>query len=361
VNAGPGPLTVGVEEEYLLLDPATGENVSLVEQVLAKLPDELGPQTRLEFRHSMAEMVTVPTVELADVREQLRVIRAAVGAAAATAGALAVAVGATPVAEADRRPTDDARFAAIARHYGPIAHDPAVCGCHVHVGVPSRAAAIDVCRRIRPWLPVVQALAANSPLHAGADTGYAGWRSVQLDRWPSLGPTPHFDSVAEYDDAVAALVASGAMLDASMVLWHARPSTAYPTVEIRVADTCATVEDAVVVTGLVRGLVATALASTAEPVARVADHLLRAAHWNAAHTGVGDTLLDPRTGHPRPAWSLVDELVEVVEPGLRAHGDLEDVRAGLERLRRVGSGADRQRRTLARTGSIPAVLAELAL
>ncbi|MFG1920665.1 glutamate--cysteine ligase [Cryptosporangium sp. NPDC048952] len=342
-------LTVGVEEEYLLVDPVTGQNVSVIEQVTAKLPESLVSRSRSEFRRCMAEMVTEPTVDLSDVREQLSQNRSAVASAAASAGVLAVPVGATPVAETDRRPVDDPRFVAIARHYGAIAHDPAVCGTHVHVGVPSRAAAIDVCRRIRPWLPVLQALTVNSPLHEGVDTGYASWRSVQLDRWPSLGPIPHFESAEEYDRAVESLVASGVMLDASLVLWHVRPSASYPTVEVRVADTPATVDDTVLLAELVRGLVGAAVDGPA-----VADHLLAAAHWNAARAGMSGTLLDPRSGRVRPAWSLVDELVGLCD-------DAPDVVSGLERLKRTGTGADRQRDALARTGSIPAVLRELAL
>ncbi|GAA0281076.1 glutamate--cysteine ligase [Cryptosporangium japonicum] len=343
-------LTVGVEEEYLLVDPVTGENTSVVDQVTAKLPEHLASRSRMEFRPCMAEMVTEPRVELSDVRDQLRENRSAVAAAAATAGVLALPVGATPIAEADRRPTDDPRFTAIAGHYGAVAHDPAVCGTHVHVGVPSRAAAIDVCRRIRAWLPVLQALTVNSPVHAGADTGYASWRAVQLDRWPSLGPIPHFGSADEYDSAVDSLVASGVMLDRSMVLWHVRPSAKYPTVEVRVADTQVSVEDAVVLAALVRGLVATAVDD--EPA--VADHLLAAAHWNAARSGLNGTLLDPRSGRARSAWSLVDELAARC-------GDVDVVHSGLERLHRQGTGADRQRELITRTGSIPAMLRELAL
>ncbi|SHM98282.1 carboxylate-amine ligase [Cryptosporangium aurantiacum] len=352
--------TLGVEEEFLLLDPATGENVPLVEPLLATLPDDLRDRTRLEFRRCMLELVTAPAVDLTDVAEQLHRLRSAAASAATGVGARVVPVGATPVSDTDRRTTTNPRFAAIAGHYGPIARDPAVCGCHVHVGVPSRAAAIDVCRRIRPWLPVVQALAVNSPLHAGADTGYASWRSVQLDRWPSLGPIPHFESADEYDRTVGALVASGVMLDATMVLWHCRPSTTYPTVEVRVADVCPTVGDTVLVAGLVRGLVATALAGSLDS-GRVPDHLLRAAHWNAAHTGLAGTLLDPRVGRARPAWTLVDELLETLGPALRRNGDADVVTLELERLQHVGTGAERQRRTFARTGSISAVLAELSL
>jgi carboxylate-amine ligase len=349
--------TLGVEEEYLLLDPGTGVNAPVSGEVLAALPDELREQSRLEFRRSMVEMVTPVCKSLDELRDHLVAMRRAAATAAARAGARLVPVGATPVAEPDRTPAGDPRFHAIARHYGPIAHDPALCGCHVHVGVPSRDEAIEVGNHLRPWLPVVQALAANSPLCEGVDTGFASWRSVQLLRWPSLGPTPHHRSPADYDRTVAALVASGTMLDESMVLWYARPSATFPTVEVRAADVCPAVGDTVLIAALVRALVEAARDAPAAPV--VPDELLRAAHWNAAHTGMAGTLLDPLSGRARPAWRAGDELLAHIGPALGRLGDRGVVDAELARIRRDGTGADRQRRLLA-GGGIPAALAHLA-
>jgi carboxylate-amine ligase len=271
-------------------------------------------------------------------------------------------VGATPVAEPRLTVTDNPRYQAIAEHYGPIVRDPAVCGCHIHVGVADRELAVRVGNHLRPWLPVVQALSVNSPFHGGVDTGHASWRSMQLDRWPTLGPTPAFASAADFDRTVALLVGSGAMLDERLVLWYARPSSRYPTVEVRVTDVCLTADDTVLLAGLVRALVATATAGIAAgvPAPEVPDGLLRAAHWNAAHQGLDGTLLDLRRLEPRPAWDLVDDLVEAVTPALDRHGDLAVVHAGLARLRAEGTGARRQRQMYARTGSLPAALAEMA-
>jgi carboxylate-amine ligase len=356
------PMTLGVEEEFLLLDPVTGENSPAAEKVLAGLADDARAQSRLEVRHSMVEMVTGVCTELAEVREQLGGLRRAAAESAAATGAALAAIGATPIADPQRTVTDNPRFQAIGRHYGPIAHDPAVCGCHVHVGVPDRELAIQVCNHLRVWLPVVQALTVNSPLFEGADTGHASWRSIQLERWPSLGPSPLLASGEEYDRTVRTMVAAGVMLDESMVLWYARPSAAWPTVEVRVGDICLTVDDTVLVAGLVRALVATAVEqiTAGVPAPDVPDYLVRAAHWNAAHAGVEGTLLDPVRGTARPAWELVEELVGAVTPALESHGDLAEVRAGLQRLRRDGTGATRQRRILQRTGDVRAVLTEVS-
>ncbi|MEU4423350.1 glutamate--cysteine ligase [Actinoplanes sp. NPDC024001] len=357
-----GAPTVGVEEEFLLLDPATGENVPAAGAVLDALPAGLREQSRPEFRLSMVEMVTPVCTGLAEVGEHLRRHRRAASEAAGAAGCCLVAVGATPVAEPRLTVADVPRYRAIADHYGPIVRDPAVCGCHIHVGVADRELAVLAGNHLRAWLPVVQALSVNSPFHAGADTGHASWRSMQLDRWPTLGPAPAFASAADFDRTVRLLVDSGAMLDENLVLWYARPSSRYPTLEVRVADVCLSVDDTVLLTGLVRALVATATEAVAagRPAPDVPDGLLRAAHWNAAHQGLDGTLLDLGRREPRPAWDLVTDLVEAITPALDRHGDLDLVHAGLDRLRAGGTGARRQRETYVRTGSLPATLTELA-
>ncbi|MBM0256053.1 glutamate--cysteine ligase [Micromonospora sp. 4G55] len=355
-------LTLGVEEEFLLLDPATGESLPVADRVLHTLSGTAREQSRQEFRHSMVEMVAPVCTDLAQLREHLVALRGAASRAAEAAGARLVAVGATPVCEAHRTVPDEQRYHAMSRRFGPVAHDPAVCGCHVHVGVPDRELAVQVCNHLRPWLPVVQALTANSPLHDGRDTGHASWRSMQLERWPSIGPTPHFDSVADYDATVRELIAAGIMLDAAMVYWYARPSAAYPTVEIRVGDVCPTVDDTVLVAALVRALVATMADDVRAGVRAtpIRDCLVAAAHWRAAHNGVDGDLIDLRGGGARPAWDLIDELLVTVAPALTRHGDLDPVLRQLDRIRRDGTGATRQRRIMARTdGDVQAVLDHL--
>ena len=355
-------LTVGVEEEFLLLDPVTGENVPVAAKVLDALPAEAREQSRWEFRHTMVEMVTPVCATLAEVAGQLGALRAAAAEAASAAGTSLVAAGATPVAEGELTITDNPRFHAIDAHYGPIVRDPAVCGCHVHVGVPDRDLAVLIGNHLRAWLPVVQALSVNSPYSLGADTGHASWRSMQLERWPSLGPTPFFTSARDFDETIELLVSAGVMLDEQLVLWYSRPSSTYPTVEVRVADVCAEAADTVLLTGVVRGLVATAIDDIAagREAPRVGDDLLRAAHWNAAHQGLDGTLIDLPARRSRPAWDLVGDLLTAIRPALARHGDEAAVTEGLRRLRRDGTGARRQRAVFERTGDLRAVLTDLA-
>ncbi|GIE36818.1 putative glutamate--cysteine ligase 2 [Actinoplanes italicus] len=350
--------TLGVEEEFLLLDALTGMNRPVAEQVAGGLAEPMRARSRREFRPSMLEMVTGVCTGAEELAQQLRDGRRAAAQAARAAGVLLVPVGATPVAEQERAPSDDPRFLAIESHYGPIARDPSLCGCHIHVGVDDPATAVAVCTRLRADLPLLQALACNSPLWLGADTGYASWRGVQLRRWQAVGPWPHVTTPAEAGQTIAALVAAGEMMDESMVLWWARPSRTFPTVEVRVADVCPDAADTVVLAALTRAMVDTAVDTDAPPVS---DVLLNAAHGNAARSGMRGTLLDPRTGRAYPAWDLVGELVERVTPALKRHEDLDTVTTGLQRIQRVGTGADRQRRLLAQGLLIPKLLASMAL
>ncbi|WP_433797638.1 carboxylate-amine ligase [Actinoplanes sp. CA-252034] len=334
-------------------------NAPAAAAVVEALAADVREQSRMEFRHSMIEMVTPVCASLDEAGAHLLRHRRAVADAARTVGVCLVAVGATPVAEPEMTVTGNPRYKAIAEHYGRIVDDPAVCGCHVHVGVPDRELAVQVGNHLRPWLPVLQALTVNSPVHAGTDTGHASWRAMQLDRWPGLGPSPWLASADDLDRTVAVAVASGIMLDESLVLWHARPSAVYPTVEVRVADVCPTAADALLLTGLVRALVATAIDDIAAGrfAPPITDHAVRAAHWNAAHQGLTDTLLDVRQERARPAWDLVADLAGTIGPALDRSGDRPVVEAGLARLRAEGTGTDRQRRVLADVGDVASMLA----
>ena len=181
-------------------------------------------------------------------------------------------------------------------------------------------------------------------------------------RWPTAGPTELFGTEAAYDAVVAELLESGTILDDGMVYFDARLSAHYPTVEIRVADVCTDVRDAVLVAALARALVDTAASRwrAGEPAPQIRTVLLRAAAWRAARSGMTGELVDPRTGKPVAAWQLVGELVELVGPALRRAGDERLVADGLARLRARGTGADQQRAAFAERANLRDVVADAA-
>ncbi|MFC7745226.1 glutamate-cysteine ligase family protein [Nocardiopsis composta] len=183
--------------------------------------------------------------------------RTALAEAAAEHGLAITATGTAVLGDVGCAPlTSGARYRRIAEEFGALRDAHAVCGCHVHVGVPTVAAALDAGNLLRRRLPALLALTANSPFLRGRDTGHASWRAVTWSRLPSAGPPPRFARPGDYDRAVAELAEAGAILDRRMVYWDVRPSPHLPTVEIRPCDVAATAEEALLAALVVRGLVA---------------------------------------------------------------------------------------------------------
>jgi carboxylate-amine ligase len=229
---------------------------------------------------------------------------------------------------------------------------------HVHVDIADDQEGVRVIDGLRPWLPLLVALSANSPYAAGQDTGYASWRYQMWGRWPSAGIAEPFGTVAEYERVSKALIDLGAALDPGMLYFDARLSTAYPTVEIRVADTCTEIDDALVVVAFARALVET-IARESGPAEPLRSDLVRAAAWRASRHGLAGDLVDPRTWKLVDAFEALDALVAHVRPALDEARDTERVRAGLERLRATGNGARRQRAAFERSGDLRAVVTDL--
>ncbi|MGI5145368.1 carboxylate-amine ligase [Plantactinospora sp. CA-294935] len=360
-NAGPDPLTVGVEEEFLLVDPATGAAAPAVEAVMAEVPDELRGQVQHEFQTSQIEIGTPPGLELSALRHSLGLLRTGLADAAEAAGVRLVAVGTGPVEGPVPPLVDNPRFHQMVERFGLLVPSPGVNGMHVHVGVPEPEIAVQVLNHLRPALPILHAATTNSPFYEGRDTGYASWRSVLWERWPSVAPTPWLESHAHYESLVDDLIGTGMMLDEGMLYWYARLSSKYPTVEIRIGDVCPGLDDTILVAALVRALVDTALADIAAglPAPRVPHHMLVAAHWRAAHDGLEGLAVDPVDGGLRPAWHLMRRLFNRLRPALERHGDLPLVTALLSRLQAHGTGAARQRAAYAVRHEISDVLDDL--
>ncbi|MGV0812121.1 glutamate--cysteine ligase [Mycolicibacterium boenickei] len=354
--------TVGVEEEFLLVDRVRGEPIARNKQVAA-CAAEHGVDLQLELTSCQIE-TTTDVMETSDaLRSELIRLRRIAGEAAAANGAQLLAVALPPTVPHKFPVTPTARYRRIAQRFGMIAHEQGICGCHVHVEVPDRDAAVYVSNWLRPWLHVLSALTANSAIYRNTDSGYASFRTMLWSRWPNTGPPPHFDSAADYDAAVAMLKRAGAALDDGMIYWDVRLSANFPTVEVRVSDVPATVAETVLVATLVRAGVMTALRARddGESVPLLADCQLRAAQWKAAHDGLSGDGID-LLGEQSvvPVRDLLDRYIETVRPELVALGDYDLVRAELARVVAEGNGAIRQRRAWRRRHEVADVIAELA-
>jgi glutamate---cysteine ligase / carboxylate-amine ligase len=356
----PTTLTMGVEEEFLLVDARTLALADTAELVLAKVDDESGT-AHLEATRHQIEAATPVSGSAAELRAHLFALRSRFTEAAAAHGCrlvasgTAVLPGSTQLVDAPRRHEQDAR-------YGALTDSMVNCGCHVHVGSLDLDTAVEVVNHVRPWLPTLIALGANSPFRAGRDTGHASWRSTMGVTWPAAGIPPHLDSVEHYRARMAALVTSGAAMDAKMLYWDARPSATWPTVEVRAPDVSSDLDETVMQAVLVRALVAVALREIAEgrPTPDPRDEVLALARWRAARDGLEGEGLDPYTGAPVPAFALVDALITHTHNELLAAGDLAHVAETLAVLRRDGCGARRQRVAYERRHDLTDVVRRLA-
>ena len=355
-------LTLGVEEEYLLVDPIEPYAVEAADDVFAQVTEDIRDSVQPEYMRSQIEVAGPPQLELQGLHESMRRLRTEMTAAADRAGVRLIAVGAAPGAGPHTRVVDKARYHRMRERFGDLSPGAGLNGVHVHVSIPDSETGVQVLNHLRPWLPIFQAATVNSPLFGGRDSGYASWRSMLWERWPTVGPTPYLESFEQYETLVSDLVASGAMLDEGMLYWYARLSARYPTVEIRMGDVCPTLDITMLLAAMARALVATLLrdidAGYAAP--NVPHPLLMAAHWRAAHDGLEGVNIDMATREPRSAWRLMRQLFDYVRPELERHGDLETVTMLMGRLRAEGTGAARQRALLAQRGSVADVVDWLA-
>ncbi|MBW3611200.1 MAG: carboxylate-amine ligase [Actinobacteria bacterium] len=352
---GQDQFTVGVEEEFLLIDADSRRLRPWADEVLPHAQRDLGDdgQVDREFKLSQVETGTAVCLTLDELSKEIARLRATVMAAAGQAGAHVAAASTHPFShwrEEGNQVTPKESYLGLERDYQHLAREKIICGCHVHVGVPDPEAAIEVLNRVRPWLPAILALSANSPFWLGEDTGYGSFRTEIWRRWPTAGTPEPFASRRDYDRLVDVLLATGSIDDPARVHWDVRPSPRYPTLEFRVTDVCLTVDDAVAVAGLVRGLVRTCHAEAVRggPVPHPRGELLRMATWRAARYGMDGDLVDVVEERSVPAPEMLDTLLDSIRPALEDHDEWELVAGLVHQIVRGGTGAARQRRAFER-------------
>ncbi|MGP3690201.1 carboxylate-amine ligase [Streptomyces sp. IBSNAI002] len=352
-------VTVGVEEEYLLVDPVTLLPVPLVEEVratagLAPIAD--AQEVQDELLQAQIEVATPVCEALEEVGGHLLRLRHAVASAAQANGCRIAASGAAPLRDAVPVPvTGRPRYLRMRGEARLLVDEQLICGMHVHVGIPDRETGVAVLNRLRVWLPALLAMSANSPLWDGRVTGFASWRTIIFGRWPVSGPLPRFAGLADYEARADALLVSGVIADRGQLYWQARLSERYPTVEVRCCDVQLDADEAVMLAGIVRALVVTAMAEERAGAAPVPwqPEVLQAATWHAARDGLSSTLLD-LDGRPRSSGDVLCTLLRHIGPALEESGDLREVNSLVHRLLRRGTPADRQRRAFA-DGGLPAL------
>jgi len=346
-------LTLGVEEEFHLVDLATRRLTPRAAEVLECLAGthrtyaaEL-QQTVVETNSPVADTLTDLRRDLLGLRAELISAAESLGIGVASAGTMPLCVPLTI--------TETPRFRRMLADYQLLVREQLICGMQVHVGIGDPDVAASLIGRVSRWLPPLLALSASSPFsHRGEDTGYASSRTLIWSRWPTTGRAGMFTSQSEYDALVQDLVASGAISDRGMIYFDVRPSSHVPTIELRICDACPSVDTVVLIAGLFRAVVSRELSGYERgvPAVAVAPPLERAAMWRAARSALEGELVDLAGPRSVPAAVLVRSMVNDLRPELEACGDWECVHELTEASLRGGSAAARQREALRRRGRI---------
>jgi carboxylate-amine ligase len=353
----PSALTLGVEEELHLVDLESWQLAARAPQLLSRLPAE---NFSAELQRTTVETNTDVCTTLEQLRADIVRLRRELVSVAADEGLGLAAVGTPPLSSTgDFELTTTGRFGRMQDEYRLLVDEQLICGVQFHVGVANRDLAVAITQRVARDLPLLLALSASSPFWQGADTGYASIRSIIWQRWPTSGTTGPLASAEEYDHLVADLISSGVIADAKMVYFDVRPSSHVPTVELRVCDACPVIDDAVLIAGLFRALVAAAESDIANcvPSRPLAPPLHRAAMWRAARSGLAGELLDHSARPaPVPAADAIRAMLTRIRPHLEHLGDWDTVAELTESTLRRGNSADRQRAAFAERGRITDVV-----
>jgi carboxylate-amine ligase len=351
--------TMGVEEEFHLVDLKTRRLTARAPELLGELSDSYVA----ELQRCVVEVNSGVVDTLDGLRADLQSHRKDLVDAAAKLGMGVAAAGAVPLSvPAEMRVTQTARFRQMLADYQLLAREQLICGTQVHVGVDDRDESVAVANRVAPYLPTLLALSASSPFWAdGSDTGYSSGRTLVWQRWPTTGLAAPVSTAADYDRLVADLVASGVITDAGMVYFDVRPAVVAPTLELRVCDSCPSVDTIVLIAGLFRALVEREVEGlrTGVPAIKLSPPLGRAALWRAARSGLEGELVDVTGPFSRPASEVVTELTALLRPQLEAVGDWDMISELTQRVLIVGTSAARQRRSLRRRGRLTDVVDQL--
>lgn len=354
--------TLGVEEEFLIVDPCDGGPLPIAGEVLrlhdlgraAEAPPSY-PMLAVELQQEQVEVITGPHSSLSGLAAEMRVGRSYADSLARKAGARITALATSPLPVSPRHTRND-RYDALLEKFALTAREQLTCGYHVHVSVGSDEEGVAVLDRIRSWLPPLIALSSNSPFWNGANSGYASFRTQAWNRWSTAGPTDLFGSADAYHSLVERLSGTGVVASPD---FDARLSARHPTVEIRVSDVCLEVRDAAVIAALVRALVETAAREweAGQPPDLVPTAILRQGTWLASRFGIEGNLLHPTAHKPDTAGNVIAALYDHVRDALDHTGDIAYVDESLRRILKQGTGASRQRQSFERSGSLADVVA----
>ena len=353
--------TVGVEEEFQIVDPATGELKSHVSELLASSAESLGSQIKPELHQSIVEVGTKICQDVGELQEEIFRIRRELALAADRSGLAVAAAGTHPFSHwKDQVLSTGVRYESIVEELQQLARSLLIFGLHVHVAVPDKQTAIDLMNQARYFLPHLLALSTSSPFWMGRDTGLKSYRTTIFRRFPRTGVPDRFDSWSEYENYVNLLVDLNCMDDARKIWWDVRPHPTYGTLEFRVCDVPTRPEEAVMLGALCQAIIVKLhkLYTRNQGYRIYRRALIEENKWRAARWGLDGKLIDFGKRAEVPMRDLALELLDFVDDVVDELGSREAV-AQIHTVLAEGTSADRQLAVYRKTGDMKAVVAHL--
>lgn len=337
--------TVGIEEEYLLIDPTTGDLAGdPPDTILKDCEARLGKQVSPEFLRSQIEVGTKVCGTMAEAAKDLANLRRTIAEIAGEHGLKIIAASTHPFAAwGAQKHTEKERYSALAEDLQGVARRLLISGMHVHVGIDDDELRIDLMNQIAYFLPHLLVLSTSSPFWQGQNTGLKSYRIAVWHELPRTGLPEQFDSFGEYRRHVSMLVETGIIEDATKLWWDVRPSERFPTLEMRVCDLCPLIEDTVCIAAIYRCLTRMLwrLRRNNQRWRKYANMLITENRWRAQRYGMDEGLIDFGIGKIVPYPNLLDEIIELVTPDAEYFGCAKEVAHARTVLKR-GSSAHRQ-------------------
>ena len=336
--------TLGIEEEFQIVDPETRELRSHIQQIMEDGKLILAENVKPEMHQSVVEMGTDICKDIKDARVQVTNLRKKIATLAKSKGLRIAAAGTHPFSHwKDQRITVHPRYKEIIEDMQQVARANLIFGLHVHVGLDDRETAIHIMNAARYFLPHIFALSTNSPFWLGRNTGFKSYRSKVFDRFPRTGIPDYFGSLAEYDNYVKLLVKTNCIDNGKKIWWDIRVHPVFETLEFRVCDIPMRVDETIALAALMQAVVVKLYKLIKQNLGfRLYRRALIAENkWRAARYGIQGKLIDFGKKEEVPFSSLVEELLAFVDDVVDELGSREEINYVMNILK-SGTGADRQ-------------------
>lgn len=357
-----GDLTIGIEEEYQIIDPESRALTSYISDMLETGAVLFRDQVKPEFLQSQIETGTQVCRNIKEARQDLTRLRRIVYDTAQKNGRKIVAAGTHPFSRwQDQIITDKDRYKALLADMKMLAQRLLIFGMHVHIGIPDKDLRIDIMNQFAYFMPHILTLSTSSPFWLGRNTGLKSYRSVIFEDLPRTGLPEYFDSSADYERYINILARTGCIDEATKIWWDIRPHPRFPTLEFRMCDCTTKIDEVIAIAALIQAVVAKLIKlRRSNQTWRIYRRgLIEENKWRAIKDGIDGKLIDFGKEEEAPLRFLMEELLEIIDDVVDELGTRQEIDY-IRTILREGSSADRQLRKFQETNSLEAVVDMLA-